>query len=233
MRRGKGGAGILEIAGVSEDTEPVVIGVKAFPVRKVVLLYEQARIQAAQRIHARLEGEGVHVERREVGPPLLTSVLAAMAQVVREEAVDFEDVVVNVSSPDKLFFCSLLSGAFVNGLKAIAVQDGKPVQLPVLKFSYSEMISESKMNILRALQRAGGAVDSLNTLSEMSGVEKSLLSYHIRGGRDAKGLEELALVAIERAKQGRLMVSLTEMGRLMLLGGEQMRTTALPTGGGG
>jgi hypothetical protein len=112
-----------------------------------------------------------------------------------------------------------MSAAFIHGLRAVAVQDGETIQLPVLKFAYHEMISQSKMNILRALERAGGAVESLNDLSEMSGVEKSLLSYHIRGGRDAKGLEELSLVAIERAKQGRLMVRLTEMGRLILLGG--------------
>lgn len=205
----------------------MLVGVRAFPVRRVVLLCQPKHVQSAQKIHAALEAQGIEVDRREVGTPLLTSVLAAMAQVVQEEAVEFREVVVNVSSPDKLFFCSLMSGAFVNGLKAIAVQDGEPVQLPVLKFSYAEMISESKMNILRALQKAGGAVDSLNTLSEMSGVEKSLLSYHIRGGRDAKGLEELSLVSIERAKQGRLMVSLTEMGRLMLLGGDQMRTATV------
>lgn len=222
---------MLEIVGVSGDTQAALAGVRAFPVRKVVLLFQPKDVQHAQKVHAALEGDGVHVDRREVGPPLLTSVLAAVARVVQEESVEFREVVVNVSSPDKLFFCSLMSAAFVNGLKAIAVQDGEPVQLPVLKFSYAEMISESKMNILRALQKAGGGVDSLNTLSEMSGVEKSLLSYHIRGGRDAKGLEELSLVSIERAKQGRLMVSLTEMGRLMLLGGDQMRTTTVPTGG--
>jgi DNA-binding transcriptional ArsR family regulator len=210
----------------------VLVGVRAFPVGKVILLFEPRQVKQAQSLHTKLEAEGVEVERREVGPPLLTSVLATMAVVVQEEAVNFQDVVVNVSNPDKMFFCSLLSGAFVHGLKAIAVQDGTPIQLPVLKFSYSEMISESKMNILRALQRAGGGVDSLNMLSEMSGVEKSLLSYHIRGGRDAKGLEELGLVSIERAKQGRLIVSLTEMGNLMLLGGEQMRPTAARKGGG-
>jgi hypothetical protein len=223
---------VLQIAGVSDDIEGVLVGARAFPLRKVILLYEPKRIQAAQKIHSALEAQNVRVERREVGPPLLSSVLGAMAHVVQEEAVDFQEVVVNVSSPDKLLFCSLLSGAFVHGLKAIYVQEGAPVQLPVLKFSYSEMISESKMNILRALHKAGGSVDSLNTLSEMSGVEKSLLSYHIRGGRDAKGLEELSLVSIERAKQGRLMVALTEMGRLMLVGGEQLRAPAhAPPGG--
>jgi DNA-binding MarR family transcriptional regulator len=116
-----------------------------------------------------------------------------------------------------------MSGAFIHGLRAFAVQKDGPIQLPVLKFAYREMISESKMNILRALERAGGGVESLNDLSEMSGVEKSLLSYHIRGGRDAKGLEELNLVSIERAKQGRLMVTLTEMGKLILLGGGDLK----------
>jgi DNA-binding MarR family transcriptional regulator len=147
-----------------------------------------------------------------------------MAAIAHTEALHFDDVVVNVSVTDKLLSCSLMSGAFIHGLRAFAVMDGAPMQLPVLKFSYSEMISESKMNILRALERAGGAVDSLNDLSEMSGVEKSLLSYHIRGGRDAKGLEELNLVKIERAKQGRLMVHLTEMGKLILIGGGGMKT---------
>jgi hypothetical protein len=141
---------------------------------------------------------------------------------VHTERLHYDDVMVNVTVANKLLQCSLMSGAFVHGLRAFAIGEQGPVQLPVLKFAYSEMISQSKMNILRALERAGGAVESLNELSEMSGVEKSLLSYHIRGGRDAKGLEELNLVGIDRAKQGRLQVHLTEMGNLILIGGENL-----------
>ncbi|MFQ6012353.1 MAG: hypothetical protein ACE5LS_01740, partial [Thermoplasmata archaeon] len=55
-------------------------------------------------------------------------------------------------------------------------------------------------------------------LSEASGVEKSLLSYHLRGGRESKGLEELGLVEIDRGTQGRLLIRLSEMGRLLLIG---------------
>ena len=92
------------------------------------------------------------------------------------------------------------------------------MMLPVLKFSYSEVISPSKINVLQSLADLGGEADSLSALSEASGVEKSLLSYHLRGGREAKGLEELGLVEIDRGTQGRLLIQLSEMGRVLLIG---------------
>jgi hypothetical protein len=49
-------------------------------------------------------------------------------------------------------------------------------------------------------------------------VEKSLLSYHIRGGREPKGLEELGLVRVERRECGKVSIHLTELGRLVLVG---------------
>jgi hypothetical protein len=210
---------LLQVAGVGSDPGPVIAAARAFPVTRLVLLYEERDAKAVVDLVAKLAPLRCEVDRRLLKGPPLTAVLQAMADITREESLHFDDVIVNVTASDKMLSCSLMSAAFIHGLRAVAVQDGETIQLPVLKFAYHEMISQSKMNILRALERAGGAVESLNDLSEMSGVEKSLLSYHIRGGRDAKGLEELSLVAIERAKQGRLMVRLTEMGRLILLGG--------------
>lgn len=205
------------------DAAPVVAGVKAFPVTRLIVVYEETNAGVAVDLVAKLAPLRCEVDRKLIKGQLLTEVLATMASIVHDEALHYDDTLVNVTVSDKMLSCSLMSGAFIHGLRAFAIQNGGPIQLPVLKFAYSEMISESKMNILRALERAGGAVDSLNDLSEMSGVEKSLLSYHIRGGRDAKGLEELNLVAIERAKQGRLMVRLTEMGKLILLGGSELK----------
>lgn len=214
---------LLQIAGVGGDPAPIVAGAKAFPVTKLVLLYEEREARAVVDLVEKLAPLKCDVDRRVLKGPPLTAVLSAVAAIAHDEALHFDDVMVNVTVADKLLSCSLMSAAFMHGIRAIAVQNGEPIQLPVLKFAYREMISESKMNILRALSRAGGGVESLNDLSEMSGVEKSLLSYHIRGGRDAKGLEELNLVSIERAKQGRLMVQLTEMGRLILLGGGDLK----------
>ena len=216
---------LLQVAGVGNDPAPIIAGAKAFPVTKIVLLYDERDAKQALDVVAKLAPFKCDVDHRVLRGPPLTAVLSAMAAITREEALHFDDVLVNVTVSDKMLSCSLMSAAFMHGVRAIAVQNGETIQLPVLKFAYREMISESKMNILRALDRAGGAVESLNDLSEMSGVEKSLLSYHIRGGRDAKGLEELNLVAIERAKQGRLMVRLTDMGRLLLLGGGDLKVT--------
>ncbi len=200
----------------------MLAGVKAFPVTKLVLLFEEQDAKAAVELAEKLEPMKCEVDRRAIQGSPLTEVLRVMAEVVHTERLHYDDLMVNVTVANKLLQCSLMSGAFVHGLRAFAIGESGPVQLPVLKFAYSEIISQSKMNILRALERAGGAVESLNELSEMSGVEKSLLSYHIRGGRDAKGLEELNLVGIDRAKQGRLQVHLTEMGKLILIGGEHL-----------
>ena len=58
--------------------------------------------------------------------------------------------------------------------------------LPPMKLSYTEMVSEVKLNILRALDKAGGSVDSLDELSKLTDYGKPLLSYHIHGSEDAE-----------------------------------------------
>lgn len=96
--------------------------------------------------------------------------------------------------------------------------DHPPFALPVLKFSYPELISDAKYRILEALQAMGGHADGLNALAQASKTEKSLLSYHLRTTREGKGLEEMGLVSIERGTFGRLGITLTEMGSLILMG---------------
>lgn len=114
--------------------------------------------------------------------------------------------------------CAGLSAAFVHGIKAIGATKDGIFHLPVLKFGYSELLSEPKLAILRAVRDAGGLVESLADLESKAGVEKSLLSYHIRGGKESKGLQALGLVTVERREYGRLSVRLTELGRLVLTG---------------
>ena len=103
-------------------------------------------------------------------------------------------------------------------IKAIGATEKGIFHLPVLKFSYAELISEPKLQILRALQALHGNADSLVDLEAKADVEKSLLSYHIRGGRESKGLEELGLVKVDRREYGKLSIHLTELGRLVLVG---------------
>jgi len=88
--------------------------------------------------------------------------------------------------------------------------------LPVMKFSYTQAVTEPKMEILRALESSGGDVESLEKLSALSNYGKPLLSYHIRGSEEGRGLVDLGLVEVERGKRGRLRVKLTALGRILI-----------------
>lgn len=215
--------GILQIATVGEDPEPIMVGVREYPVSKLILIHTTETSDHVRDLRADLQPLKLDIETREVEGDLLLGVLKTITEIAAEEPMKYDDVYINVASSDGLMSCAALSGAFVNGIKAFGVRDGSPLQMPVLKFSYQELVSESKFKILKALEDAGGSVDSLNDLSKLSGLEKSLLSYHIRGGRESKGLEDLGLVEIDRGVQGRLEINLTPMGKLLLSG----RTTVM------
>jgi hypothetical protein len=79
------------------------------------------------------------------------------------------------------------------------------------------MVSEVKLNILRALDRAGGEVDSLDELSKLTNYGKPLLSYHIHGSEDARGLIDLGLAEAMRHSRGKTKVTLTTLGKMLLV----------------
>ncbi len=206
------------IATVGDDIDPVLIGVRDYPVRKLILLHPDKFAAQAQEIRQKLEPLHIEVESLEVDDEdMLMDTLHKVSNLQGEE-MGFTDVLINVSSGEKMQTCSALSAAFVNGIPAIGIAPDGPFSLPVLKFSYAELISDAKYKILQSLDAMGGHAESLAALSEASGVEKSLLSYHLRTTREGKGLEDMGLVHIDRATFGRLTIRLTEMGSLMLVG---------------
>ena len=82
--------------------------------------------------------------------------------------------------------------------------------------SYSEIISDAKIKILKAIDRAGGTVESLDQLEQISGYGKPLLGYHVQGGKDSKGLVNLGLIEIEKGDRGRISPKLTTLGKLLI-----------------
>jgi hypothetical protein len=80
------------------------------------------------------------------------------------------------------------------------------------------------MNILKAMERVGGAVDSLEKLEEASGYGKPLLSYHVMGGKEARGLAELGLVEVEKGDRGRLLTTLTTLGKLLVVSNNKINS---------
>ena len=216
--RGRMGMRVLHIATVGDDITPILVGLRDLPVSKLILIYtEDARPQVDD-LKERLSSVLIPVEARLVEGDLVTQVMKIGGEILQKEGQKYDEVFFNVSSGSKMLSCAGLSSAFVHGIKAIGTAKDHVFHFPVLKFSYTEIISEPKFAILRTLRDAGGSVASLSALEAKVDVDKSLLSYHIRGGRDSKGLEELGLVSVDRREYGKLSIHLTDLGRLVLTG---------------
>ena len=209
----------LQIATFGDGQEGIVAGIRNFPVHKLILLcYEEEKAQIeefARRIRNTL---GLPISEMFVSDGnVIRDVLQSIAKVISEEGSNFDQILMNVSAGDKMMGCAALSAAFVNGIKAFGMdQEGCPILLPVLKLSYSEIVSEAKLRILRVIDEAGGEVESLEKLSEVSHYGKPLLSYHVQGSRESKGLADLGLVEVNRVERGKITVKLSTLGMLLI-----------------
>ena len=110
-----------------------------------------------------------------------------------------KDIIINTATGDKVSTCAATSAAFVNGLKAMSVTDGMPMMLPVLKFSYYNMLTDKKMAILKLLKKPD-CCSSLEELSKKTKMSLPLISYHINGNLKSEGLKEMGLVETEEKK---------------------------------
>ncbi len=208
---------VLQIATVGENPDAVFVGIRSFPTSKLILLHTPEFAGAAREVARRTAGIKLPTELRPIGPEMLMDCLQIVSRMASEERGHFDEIIINTGAGPRMMTCSLLAAAFVNGIRAIDVKEDQPITLPVLKFSYTELVTEAKLRVIRTLEKLGGQVDSLEELAKTAGLEKSLLSYHIRGGRDTRGLESLGLVEVDRGLQGRLAIRLTPSGRMMLL----------------
>jgi len=207
----------LQIAMLGGNEDAVLVGLRNFPAHKLILISSIDFLDQANQLSSKLRGTlKLDVDVVQVKDSSITSVLEIVGQVVRNESSAFQDFLINVGSANRHLTCAGVTAAFVHGIRAFDVVADQPSVLPVMKFSYTQAVTEPKMEILRAIEKSNGDVESLEKLSEISNFGKPLLSYHIRGSNEGDGLEKLGLVEIERGKRGRLRVKLTPLGRTLL-----------------
>lgn len=203
----------------SEGQEGIAAGIRNFPVHKLVLLCYSSDKQKADEFSRKL--------RTVLGMPVMISIIARenvirdtmerVGEILNVHKAEFQQVLLNVSSGDKLIGCAALSAAFINGIKAFGMDSsGAPLLMPVLKLSYSEIISDAKIRILKAIHGAGGSIESLEQLERDSGYGKPLLSYHVMGSRESKGLADLGLLEVEKGDRGKITARLTTLGKLLV-----------------
>jgi hypothetical protein len=208
--------------------EGIAAGIRNFPIHKLALICYSSDNQKAEEFSRRIRGViGIPVTITIVNKDnVIRDVLESVGEIIGMEGKNFQQILMNVSCGDKLIGCAALSAAFINGIKAFGMDSaGAPLPVPVLKLSYSEIISEPKLNILKAMERVGGALESLEKLEEASGYGKPLLSYHIMGGKEARGLAELGLVEVEKGDRGKLLTKLTTLGKLLVVSNNNISST--------
>jgi hypothetical protein len=207
----------LQMAILGCNEEAVFVGLRNFPAHKLVLITTTDTKDQAEQLAGKLTDTlRLAVDIVPIQDYSIQTMLDTIGQLVKKETEGFQDFLINVGSASKHLTCAGVTAAFVHGIKAFDVVGDRPEVLPVMKYGYIETVTEPKLEILRAIERSGGDVESLEKLSEIANYGKPLLSYHIRGSRDSKGLESLGLVEIERGKRGRLHVRLTSLGRTLL-----------------
>jgi hypothetical protein len=206
----------LQVAILGGNEDAVLVGLRNFPAHKLTLITLPDTLNQADSLAGRLKNTlKLTVEVLQVNDPSIPTMLETIARIAKN-ATDFQDLLINVGSANKSLTCAGITAAFVNGVKGFDVMNEQPIMLPIMKLSYTQIVSGPKLEILEAIQKAGGEVHSLEELAALSNFGKPLLSYHIRGSEEGQGLEALGLVEVERVKQGRLKVRLTSLGRILL-----------------
>ena len=220
----------LQIATFGSDGQDgIALGIRSFSVHKLALICFNSDKNRAEDFAKKIKSVlGVPITITIVTKEnVVRDTMESVNEILNLHAKEFEQVLLNVSSGDKLIGCAALSAAFINGIQAFGMDDTHtvPLLMPVLKLSYNEIISEAKIKILKSINTAGGVIQSLEQLEQISGYGKALLSYHVQGAKESKGLADLGLVEVEKGDRGKISARLTTLGKLLVSSNTLTRTS--------
>lgn len=204
------------IAPVGDNIEDLFVGIKEFPTERIVLISEIAKAKDAEKAKTDLEKFKIPTQIKYLKNDghVWEQTFEAVAEIAKLEKDN--SLLINVSTGDRDTRCAVTSAAFVNGIKAFAVEGSEAMLLPILKFSYYKILTDKKIGILKTINE-NDCCASLEELSKKTEMSLPLISYHINGTLKSEGLKELGLVETSE-KNGKVAVTLSMMGRLLIKG---------------
>ena len=208
----------IVIAPMGDMMDALFVGIKEFPTEKIILVSADRSREEAIKIKNELEKFRIPTHIMHVlgstETEIWESTFMAIAHIRAEELG--KEILVNVATGDRTTRCAATSAAFVNGLKAFAVDGDKTLMLPVMKFNYYKVISDKKMALLQILHDKN-CCSSLDELSKKSKMSLPLISYHINGNLKSEGLKEMGLIETTE-ERGRISVKLSPLGKMIVRG---------------
>ena len=130
----------LQIATFGDDDQDgIALGIRNFPIHQLILICYSSDEAKANEYSKKMEAiigigsEIILVEKENV----VKDTIERVNEVLLKKSLEYHQILMNVSSGDKLISCAALSSAFINGIKAFAMDHGHsvPLLLPVLKIS--------------------------------------------------------------------------------------------------
>lgn len=204
---------IYLVAPFGEDLETISIIAKELSLQKIIIISDKNDLGNAEQFAAKVRSQHMPVEIATISGYSLEELFKIFKSF---SEINDKEIIVNAASGNKMVSCLSLSAAFVYGLKAVGVHNGKMMLLPVMKFSYSNMLSDQKLKILKLIHEKD-CCDSLEELSDKMNLSFPLVSYHINGSPKSEGLENMGLVEIH--KHGKTKsIGLTTLGRMLMNG---------------
>jgi len=202
------------IAPVGDNMGALYVGIKEFPTERVILITPEDKIEDAKIAQEELKKFKIPVQIMEIKGNIWEEMFQKIAEI---KAIEKDkDIIINTATGDRVSTCAATSAAFVNGLKAISVEGNVTMMLPVLRFSYYNMLSDKKMDILKLLKKPD-CCNSLEELSKKTKMSLPLISYHINGNLKSEGLKDMGLVDTTENK-GKIAVNLSTLGKLLVKG---------------
>ena len=205
--------GYIILAPVGDNTKALFVGMKDFPTEKVILVTPDEYLKDAKELQKNLDQFTIDSEIIQIGENLMEEMFRVFGKVCSIYKND--EIIVNVATGDRMSTCAALSAAFANGLKSMGVVGNKCMLLPIMKLSYYNELSETKLKILKELE--GKDWVSLQDLSKNLKMSLSLASYHINGNFKYKGLKEFRLVEVKEQNKN-VLIKISSMGSLLFKG---------------
>ena len=203
------------IASAGKDIETTFQVIRTFPTERVILLSDKEDLEAAKESQKDFEKFKIPVKIIEIKNYSMEEIFRIIKLIAGSEKN--KEIIINVSSGNKVASCLTLCAAYVHGIKAAGVMKDKVILLPIMKFSYYKMLSDQKLRIMKLLDEKQDCCASLENLSKEMKMSLPLISYHINGNLKSEGLKDMGLIETKEAK-GKIAVTLSTLGRLLLKG---------------
>ena len=209
----------IHIATVGLTKEPILQGIRAYPVDKLILLHsnDDESEENSKNIREELKPLGITCELIEVNAYALEDVILNILHIQKSNPKD--NLHINLTGGTKVMAASALLAGYILGLNVYYLLDGTiernkgkdikelTLELPIPKTSLKEL-EEIQSKIISFIAQEGGKLEKANTaLNEKLKISKQNASYHL------KQLENKELITIESTGRNK-DVTLTNTGKL-------------------